>query len=427
MKYPLILLVLLLFISCHQQNTNYLSQNGEKAGFVKTIPQDSVFSGIEGFDPYGGYLSIKGKATGHFHLDTLNGRHYLITPAGHGFISIGVTHTIGLKNERQSRYHYLEESLNGDWDKASVEIQTYFRQWGYNTLGYGSHKSTRKLLPYFAGCQPTKVSAWLGKNVVYPDVFSEEWKEEARQILEKTIEEYGITSNLIGIYWTDIPLWDLNQAKRKLGKTWVDAIRELPQHAAGKIKYEQFLSKNGSNASDEDFLVLIAREVYSFLGPLTRKLAPNTLIFGERYAGWALPWSVIQEALPYIDVVSIQPPSSAVYPKNFERLYRETGKPIMVCDHNIGFNTPEHSNVMWKTLGNVDSVGLAYERYLKEGFSRPYLLGYNKCQYIDRFLVDQKILKQGLLQVDGKPYEELVDWVEKVNWHIHDQFITLSK
>lgn len=384
--------------------------------------QEEVFSDKKGFDRYGGYFSIKGEATGYFHLENFDGRHLLVTPDGHGFISLGVTHTIGLEHKEQSRYDYLEESLDGDWEKASAEIKNYFSQWGYNTLGYGSHASTRKYLPYFAGCQPTKVSAWLGKNVAYPDVFGDEWKKEARETLEETIQEYGITSNLIGIYWTDIPLWNLNQAKRKIGKTWVDAIRELPENTSGKIRYEQFISENGADASDEDFLVLIAREVYSFLGPLTRELAPNTLIFGERYAGWALPWRVIQEALPYIDVVSVQP-YPAEYPENFERLYRETGKPIMICDHNISFNTPEHSNVMWETLANVDSVGQAQARYLDKAFSTPYILGYHKCQYIDRYLANQKILKQGLLQVDGKPYEELVDWVQKNNWKVHERFL----
>jgi len=54
-----------------------------------------VFPGREGFDRYGGYLALKGEATGHFHLDLINGRHFLITPEGHGFVSIGVSHTGG--------------------------------------------------------------------------------------------------------------------------------------------------------------------------------------------------------------------------------------------------------------------------------------------------------------------------------------------
>ncbi len=51
------------------------------------------------------------------------------------------------------------------------------------------------------------------------------------------------------------------------------------------------------------------------------------------------------------------------------------------------------------------------------------IVGYNRCQYIDRYKGGQKILKQGLLQVDGKPYEELVASVQKNNWRIHERFI----
>lgn len=382
-----------------------------------------VFPGKEGFDSYGGYLNFKGEATGRFHLEQFDGRHMLVTPEGHGFISLGVTHTVGLNHPKDSRCDYLQENFGGDWEKASAEIEAHFRQWGYNSLGYGSHESTRKVLPYFAGCNPTAVSTWRGKQIQFPDVFGQAWKQEARACIQEMVDAYGTQTNLIGIYWTDIPAWDLKQSKRAAGLTWEDAIRELPEDAPGKQRYKQFLRENGADASDEDFLVLIAREVYSTIGPITRELAPNALIFGERYAGWALPWRVIQEALPWIDVVSVQPYPAKYPTADFERLYRETGKPVMVCDHNISFNTPEHSNVMWETLPDVDQVGEAYARYLDEGFSTPYLIGYNKCQYIDRFTSRNNELKQGLLQVDGTPYPEWVDWVQKVNWGIHARFV----
>ena len=241
-----------------------------------------VFPGKKGFDRYGGYLAIKGKATGRFHLETIGGRHFLFTPEGHGFISIGVTHTGAIGRPDQSRCDYLKEKCGGDWGKANAELIANFRKWGYNSLGYDSHQSTRKLLPYFAGCQPTWVSSWRGKQVKFPDVFSDTWKRQARRTIENMLRNYGVGPRLIGIYWTDIPAWDPKQAKRKAGKTWVDAIRELPEGAPGKVRYERFLRENGADAPDEDFLVLIAREVYSYLGPLTRELAPNTLIFGER-------------------------------------------------------------------------------------------------------------------------------------------------
>ena len=386
-----------------------------------------VFPERSGFDRYGGYLAYKGTATGRFHLETIGDRHFLITPEGHGFISIGVTHTVALARPEQSRFDYLKEKYGGDWEKATAEIIANFRKWGYNSLGYGSHKSTRKLLPHFASGQISgKVSSWQGKQVEFPDVFSDAWKQEARKTLERMAKEYGSNPNLIGIYWTDVPAWDLRQARRAAGKTWVDAIRALPEDAPGKIRYERFLRENGADASDEDFLVLIAREMYSYIGPLTRELFPDTLIFGERYAGWALPWRVIQEALPWIDVVTVQPGASEYPAETFERLYRETEKPVMICDHQSSFNTPEHSNVMWNTLLDVASVGRAHATYMDQGFSTPFLIGYNRCQYIDRYKGGQKILKQGLLQIDGKPYEELVDSVQKNNWRVHERFINTA-
>ena len=67
-----------------------------------------VFPDKPGFDRFGGYLSYTGTATGRFHLETIGGRHFLVTPEGHGFISIGVTHTGGLARPEQSRYDYFE-------------------------------------------------------------------------------------------------------------------------------------------------------------------------------------------------------------------------------------------------------------------------------------------------------------------------------
>ncbi|MEM0968852.1 MAG: hypothetical protein AAGJ31_05850, partial [Verrucomicrobiota bacterium] len=145
--------------------------------------------------------------------------------------------------------------------------------------------------------------------------------------------------------------------------------------------------------------------------------------FGERYAGRALPMEVIEEALPWIDVVSVQP-GEVEFPKdNFDRLYQTAGKPIIICDHQSSFNTSEHTNVMWNTLPDVASVGHAHATYLNEGFATPYLIGYHRCQYIDRYKKAQNILKQGLLQVDGTPYQALVKTVADNNWATHRRFL----
>jgi len=200
-----------------------------------------VFPGKRGFDPDGGYLTVKGTATGQFHLENIGGRHFLITPQGHGFLSIGVTHTGAISRPDPSEYDYLKGTCGGAWEKVDSDLLTHFRKWGFNSLGYDSYPSIRKRLPYFAGCQPTWVSVWRRQQIVYPDVFSDAWKQQARTVIQNTLKHYGVTPNLIGIYWTDVPAWDLKQQQRLLGKTWVDAIRSLPEDAPGRKRYEQFL------------------------------------------------------------------------------------------------------------------------------------------------------------------------------------------
>ncbi|MEM0970525.1 MAG: hypothetical protein AAGJ31_14310, partial [Verrucomicrobiota bacterium] len=118
-----------------------------------SLSAEVVFPGREGFDRYGGYLAYPGTATGRFHVEIIEGRHFLITPEGNGFLSIGVTHTGGLARAEESRFDYLTQTLEGDWDKANAELQSYFREWGYNSLGYGGHATTCKLYPHFASGQ----------------------------------------------------------------------------------------------------------------------------------------------------------------------------------------------------------------------------------------------------------------------------------
>ena len=43
--------------------------------------------------------------------------------------------------------------------------------------------------------------------------------------------------NLIGYYWTDTPMWDLEKSSRRFGINWVDFIKNLPDQSPGKIKY----------------------------------------------------------------------------------------------------------------------------------------------------------------------------------------------
>lgn len=60
---------------------------------------------------------MKQNATGMFRLERINGRHCLVTPEGHGFLSLGVTHISAIAQEGD--VDLFGETYNRDWTKVS--------------------------------------------------------------------------------------------------------------------------------------------------------------------------------------------------------------------------------------------------------------------------------------------------------------------
>lgn len=81
-------------------------------------------------DPYGGIQALRGKATGAFHMEKVEKRDCLITPDGHGFLSLGVVH-IGAIRE-PSKIDLFHDQYGGDWKRASEAAARNLQSWGFN-------------------------------------------------------------------------------------------------------------------------------------------------------------------------------------------------------------------------------------------------------------------------------------------------------
>ena len=220
-------------------------------------------------------------------------------------------------------------------------------------------------------------------------------------------------------------MWDLEKSIKRFGMNWVDFIKNLPEESYGKKRYNQFkrdclLSQH--SAKDDDFLGIIAEEYYGLIGPATRKNDPNTLIFGERYLMDNHPKQVLIAALPFIDVLSIQPNGTRFINKYYDDLYAFTGKPIIICDHQCSFPTHSHKHTMWEQLESQEHVCGAYDEHLIAAASKPYIIGYHRCQYMDRYDENLEMLKQGMVQQNGVPYEPHATLIKEVNKKAKDLF-----
>ncbi|MGC9341538.1 MAG: hypothetical protein ACP5E3_02465 [Bacteroidales bacterium] len=404
-------------------------------------------------DSYGGMLNVKGIPGEYFTIQEINGRHCFVTPEGNGFLSIAITHLGAVQGVQPN--NIFETRYNSDWNLYSDETERNLRKWGFNTIGYHANREMQKRMPYFLECYPMLSSQWRPDNIFsYEDVFDPEYHKKVEKAIDEMVKKAGSDKNAIGYYWNDIPMWNLDRTNKKRGTDWLSYYRELPASAEGKIIYVEYLKEKynddltilntiyrisaqswedvrGSNFSltdrttptvksdDQGFLRLIAREYYRLLGTITKEKDPNRLILGERFLVGDHPDLVLEEQNKWVDAIAFQPGGS-FNEKEFAQMYSVVNKPIMICDHQESFYTDEYPRSMWSQLPSEEAAAQAYQDYLNQALSKSYILGYSRCQYISREVGN--VLKQGLLDIYGEPYEKLVETVAKTNKSIMQRF-----
>jgi hypothetical protein len=350
------------------------------------------------------------------------------------------------------RLNLFHERYGGDWRRLCRKSVADLRSWGFNTAGYHSPAEIRESMPFMVDVYLAGISYWMAETA-YPDVFDPAYRAGVERVIEGMCASVCSHPNLLGYYWTDTPRWDLEAARRLLRTDWVSQIRSLPAGAPGKQRWVAFLreihrehpdrcraaygvgpdetdallARDSSDldlshatvaSDDRQFLRLIAREYYGIAGAANRRADPDHLVFGDRYLGGDHPVEVVEEALPWIDALSVQPVRLQFEAELLDRLHALSHKPILICDHQSSFYTDAYPKTMWDQSASEPEAARAYDAYLSRAFERPYLIGYHRCQYIDRFEPSWGVLKQGLLREDETPYEVLVDQVRRTNLRI---------
>lgn len=389
-------------------------------------------------------FSNTGSDTSYFQLKHTDSRWWLQSGQHDRFVALGVVHVGQLYRGGAS---LIRKRFGGDVEATNSYVLKLLEQMNCNSIGYGAPNELKPHIPYFAHFNALMISEWrLGSGKLkYGDIFDPEVEQEMRSGMRQVCKENRDNPNLIGYYWTDMPMWDLDHADRVMDHNWVHFIRSLPESAPGKAAYVDYLLKRYTGRLDamatryeveperqvmlkevfnenkrldpvrrEDdlaFLRLIARRYYSILGSETRKHDPHHLIFGDRYTNFVHPDVVLEEALPWIDVLSIQP-NGKFNKTYFDALYAKTGKPINICDHQVSFPVPGFNKVIWPP---VDSPEIAIDQmnsFVRDAFEQPYIVGYGRCQMID-YISHGNRIKIGLIDIGGNPKPDLCDPLSK--------------
>ena len=343
------------------------------------------------YDPYGGVKALKNEATGFFHLKKFSNRYFFVTPDGNGYRALGINH-----------FHNMSSK---DYDGAIKNI----KDWGFNAGCYQGPRWMWKRYPYTQAFNLLHIAIYTPDVMFkFRDVFDSDYLEELDTRIRHRILPQVNNKNLIGYFWTDLPVWTW---PHKRNKSWVGFYKKLPKDSPGGKVWAQWKKQN-PNSPENDFLPVIAKQLYAKAYEFFRKYDKNHLIFGERYNTKDMPAAVVKEALPYIDAIAIQPMGNSYDKSLLEKIYKDFGKPIYIADHVSSFATDQHPVTMGQAAKNPESYVKYYEHYLTSALSLPYVIGFNKCQYQD--IPSPKMLKQGLIKIDESPYST-VEGVKKAN------------
>lgn len=271
---------------------------------------------------------------------------------------------------------------------------------------------------------------------------------------------------LIGWFWTDTPTWDLQLSRALRGTDWISAIRRLPPNAPGRRQYAAFLAERYQSRiaawnelyglslrdfadaasadlsavaigrhvvreDDEAFLARIAARYYAAAGKSQRRHDPNHLVFGERYLAGDAPASVIAAAAPYVDAFSVQPgdqyvrfvPPAPSIPRR-SSIASTTGPAESLCSSAITPLASPQRNIPAPSSNRRRMTNPPLARpssFCIRPHAPPRILGYLRCQYIDRPAGFGRGPRQGLLDSHGKPRARLTaayqrgfqDWLNR--------------
>ena len=448
---------------------------------------------------WGGNLDMKlTEGTGFFatHKDE-NGKWWIVDPEGYAYFVMGLEMVApgssGVVNEWRNSYTWLPDKtgefaeawseMHGDPNRArrvayseDVDfakinlIRAYGKEWkkkwadltisrldawGINNVGVsGSPKSQRMKSPlgkykqypcfHFVGEYPsTKTTVFRD----FPDVFSEEYEENAARFA-KNMEEIKDIPFIVGYFMTNEPEWafieDLEISEMLLAhpqhlKTKDRLIRFIREkypslddfNAAWNLKLESFddLVKPISDArklsqaarEDLDAFSYIMIEQYIKVPALKcKEVDPNHLNFGMRYP--YIAYANQTAGHRYLDVFDIN--DYRYDPKNYiEWIGSLVDMPIMVSEFHHGSLDRGLPVTGIRGVRTQKERGVAYRYYIERGASTDYFVGSIYFVFSDQPILCsnyQENYNIGFVDICQMPHTEITSAVRETAMAVYD-------
>lgn len=385
-------------------------------------------------------------------VETWEGVSWLVNPCGDPFFSIGVNVLDGGAAKRTGKgrlwYHWgafypsLDAWIQSTWNRLT--------SWGFNTAGGWSLPPAR--LPW-----PSTPDLELGRNAKFHwfDPFHPAMEARMRKWAHRLTAPYKGNPYRIG-YFSDneVGWWNgalfvyyirqppSNYTKRKLVELlrthyeddWSRFVRDfvVPQEVGS---FRDLLETQGVVArlrpggegiqAVRRWTGVVAEHYYRLVHQAIKEADPDALILGDRLPIYYDPVAVRAMA-PYVDVIStnynVDSPDGWVAPYFFDGLRRLTGgKPILVSEWFFAARENRTGNA---NNGHLMTVNTQAERAsgaavaAQQFAQQPQVVGLHWFQFYDHpkgGRLDGEDYNFGLVDVNDRPYEELIAALSRVN------------
>jgi hypothetical protein len=442
------------------------------AAFLACLPIFCSAVSAAELDRYGGWTGIKGKKTGFFHLEKIEGREWFVTPEGNVFFGVSLSHFYAGDSKVVS-----ENVYGGDKRAFMEDTLKLCKEMGFNCAlgsatspernlnGYVDFEMAESLFrkndfPYTVGVILLKHPWEFVDGETLPDIFEPSYKDLIESRAKEVCTKYENDPLVMGYYYgfgafnsaaiwvnhhlslppgsagreaiTDLLISKYGDSVSKFNEVYGLGLKKLSElknekvleyNKAFELRNYDYLRKNLDAAQLEDFEAIVSHmcvTLYQSAHSAIRAHDRNHLIFGSYIKEWALSPKSWKAAAPYVDMIAPQH-------VNRDISIGEAGKaanlPILISDDYFGNHYSSPTRPGHGGVKSHEARGLIYQANLMRHYKDPQVLGVAYCagmhdqsgKYTRNWRVDN-----GFIDVHGKRREPLIDKVKEINFSLYE-------
>ena len=399
-------------------------------------------TGNPGISKYGGYLSDRGRASGFFRTEKINGKWWFVDPDGYLFFSTGCCVMSARSSfDRIEGREYLFKSLppgelvqsdkrisasgmyawnlyhrfGPDWYQKWMEMTARrMDDWGLNTIGSWSDTNLGRNQKK---AYVITLSGWGfdPKTMGMPDVYANDYNAVIDAAAERQCAPLKDDPYLLGYFVGNEPPWPGREQELV---NVILAGDETPMKKALK----DYLAGGDTPEQRKTFVYNTYIKFITAVNDAIRKHDPNHLNLGFRFGGNPPEDLIKASAKVGFDVFSLNIYEYSVPEERITKMADITRLPIIIGEFHFGVPERGLAPGLAQTL-NQEERGVAYRYYVENAAAIPSIIGTHWFQWWDqpatgRF--DGENYNIGFVNVTDRPYKELIEATRETHKRLRD-------